>query len=1112
MQNVWVKSEKANVFLYSLFHVKIILIFLLISTSFYSPLAIQRKEIPRENENSILISKGQHFLSNFNFDSTTFYIEKFLRSGGISSSKRLKALLILTKKDILTDKIKAAQLKLDLCEDLLENESNNELKAFYWLCKGMIYSYSNSDKALAFLNLAIKSFENETPLIVEAYLWKIDLYIGELDYKKAKALLKDAIYHNQEYQESSIREKVKLLIMKGYLQNRLGNYRSSINIFENEVLPIVKGSREGWRFYFLGEYFKFNSLNYRSLRDFSTSLKMLKDYLVILPEFHVKDHFRFTETYLSASYIYKYLGMYDLSSNYMEIYNELSRDSQNTEEIINNLYQNAMLKMASNHIAEAIKMFSEVINVHQKNNQLKKPIIYVSKYYRSILYSEIGELALARDDINSYIDYQNSVLERSGRSLINAFNTKVTIMTKNNQIREAGELYQRLNDEIDLENSIESNSIHHFYNNFIKFLLQRELYDSSLQVSNRLIILNKDRLLDETEDYSFYKNIATSYFLRGLIKKSISLKTKNISQLISAKKDFKKYLNIRKKQDFKLKSSIDRIRSLSNRIDNVEIGLSMIIDINLLLSGHENINETFEMFQLSKSSQLLETLNRNIAIQQTNIPDSLTLQVNSLKQQSSYLNTQINRLENKKDLLEPDSTRLSDFKSVLLENKVAFNDLMLYLEKTFPKYYEINYNPKIATIEDVQRNLQADEALIEYFVGSDHIYAFTISKDTATVHKLDKVSDSTISQFREVLIPKGMDQDVNLAYSHFVDQSHQLYEQLLSEPLSVLKESKTKITKLYVIPDKSLNYLSFDLLLTEKIAKNSFKGYGKLPYLIRDYNISYGYSASILFREDSTKTDRPFNGNVLAFAPSYEELLTDTVKLNQLGQFRNSLSPLKYNKSEVDGISKYFDTRIFKAGQATERKFVANIAGNDIIHLAMHGLVDSKDSEKSRLVFTPVADSVHDNYLHNFELYNLNIDAKLAVLSACNTGYGKLEGGEGVMSLARAFTYAGTESVVMSQWPADDESSSVIMQYFYKYLSAGKRKDDALRLAKLDYLAEAGPLKQNPFYWNNFVLMGDATPITAGRTYQYVYWLLGLVLLIALGLMAFRYRGSLKAR
>ncbi|MGB3465838.1 MAG: CHAT domain-containing protein [Cyclobacteriaceae bacterium] len=510
------------------------------------------------------------------------------------------------------------------------------------------------------------------------------------------------------------------------------------------------------------------------------------------------------------------------------------------------------------------------------------------------------------------------------------------------------------------------------------------------------------------------------------------------------------------------------------------------------LNENQNIITLFNQFQLSKSSQLLESLSRNQAIQQTNIPDSLLLQVNSLKQQSSYLNTQINRLENKNHLSESDSTRLSDFKSVLLDNKVAFNDLMLYLEKTFPKYYEINYNPKIATIEDVQQKLRADEAVIEYFVGSDHIYSFTISKDTATVHQLAKVSDSTINRFREVIIPKGLNQDTDEAYRQFTSQSYQLYADLLTEPLTTIKKSKQPVTKLYIIPDKSLNYLSFDLLLTEKIAENSYQGYGNLPYLINEYTVSYGYSSSILFRQDSLKQERAFNGQVLAFAPSYEKLLADTAKLNQLGQFRNSLTPLKYNKSEVDGISRYFDTEVYKAGNATEKQFVENLPGNDIIHLAMHGLVDAKDSEKSRLVFTPVEDSIHDNYLHNFELYNLNIQAKLAVLSACNTGYGKLEGGEGVMSLARAFTYAGTESVVMSHWPADDESSSMIMQYFYKYLADGHRKDEALRKAKLAYLTTANPVKQNPFYWNNFVLMGDAQPVVRINPNRQAYWVVGL--------------------
>ena len=239
--------------------------------------------------------------------------------------------------------------------------------------------------------------------------------------------------------------------------------------------------------------------------------------------------------------------------------------------------------------------------------------------------------------------------------------------------------------------------------------------------------------------------------------------------------------------------------------------------------------------------------------------------------------------------------------------------------------------------------------------------------------------------------------------------------------------------------------------------------------------------------------NRPYNGKILAVAPSYAKILNDTVQLAKLGKFRDGFEELRYNKEEVDGIGQYYDGEILKGDDATEEAFSKKFQQYDILHLAMHALVDNDDSEKSRLVFTPQEDSIYDSYLHNFELYNLNMNPKLAVLSACNTGYGSLESGEGVMSLARAFTYAGAESVVMSHWRVDDEASSIIMKSFFKYLSEGNQKDEALRLAKLEYLKGAPAYAQHPFHWNNFVVIGDVSALTPVRSWYQNWWVYVIV-------------------
>jgi CHAT domain-containing protein len=132
----------------------------------------------------------------------------------------------------------------------------------------------------------------------------------------------------------------------------------------------------------------------------------------------------------------------------------------------------------------------------------------------------------------------------------------------------------------------------------------------------------------------------------------------------------------------------------------------------------------------------------------------------------------------------------------------------------------------------------------------------------------------------------------------------------------------------------------------------------------------------------------------------------------------------------------------------------------------------------SLLAFTNVdEDSIEDNRLYAYEIYNMKLNAQMAVLSSCSSGVGEMKKGEGMMSLARGFIYAGCPSIIMTLWQVTDKSSSELMTSFYKYLKKGKSKKEAMRLAKIDYLDKADDLTSNPYFWSGFVVLGDSSPI-----------------------------------
>jgi len=110
------------------------------------------------------------------------------------------------------------------------------------------------------------------------------------------------------------------------------------------------------------------------------------------------------------------------------------------------------------------------------------------------------------------------------------------------------------------------------------------------------------------------------------------------------------------------------------------------------------------------------------------------------------------------------------------------------------------------------------------------------------------------------------------------------------------------------------------------------------------------------------------------------------------------------------------------------------------------------------------------------------------VLSSCNTGSGVLTTGEGILSLARGFLYAGSQSVVMSLWEIEDKSGTDVIRLFYENLKKGKSKSVALRKSRSEYLKKASQLKSHPYFWSTLVVYGDNTS---------VYFPAGIVITIA---------------
>src|SRR5690606_22075224 len=214
--------------------------------------------------------------------------------------------------------------------------------------------------------------------------------------------------------------------------------------------------------------------------------------------------------------------------------------------------------------------------------------------------------------------------------------------------------------------------------------------------------------------------------------------------------------------------------------------------------------------------------------------------------------------------------------------------------------------------------------------------------------------------------------------------------------------------------------------------------------------------------------------NLGLFSPEYKATLAVNFNDSLVNTLvRSGYYELKGAKAEAQKIQELFDGQLFLAEKASKTNFVENAADYEILHLAMHAVLDEKQPEKSTLIFN------NNEKLYLSELYQMNIPANLAVLSACNTGTGSIQNGEGVQSLSRAFTYAGVKSTVRSLWPIPDRETAQIMPLFYQNLKAGQDKAGALRDAKLTYLhTTTDKALRHPYYWAGLVVSGDTSPIS----------------------------------
>lgn len=449
--------------------------------------------------------------------------------------------------------------------------------------------------------------------------------------------------------------------------------------------------------------------------------------------------------------------------------------------------------------------------------------------------------------------------------------------------------------------------------------------------------------------------------------------------------------------------------------------------------------------------------------------------------------------------------QLSGFsKKLVLNNLEEYEQsrqaLQVKMALSNPKYAELTA-PRIADIPQIQALLDKDTLFLEYALGEKKSFLWGMTKDGMQVYELPVEAEVSrqVEQYLSALKeppPYGKEE---MALQ--LDLGKSLYRTLLQ-----LAESQAQgKSKLIIVPDGILHEFPFEALITgevESLDEKSKESFQSVPYLGKRYTVTYTPSASVLVSLEKNRSNRSFENSasqlpLLAFGdPQYDAAPEPpTMALNVRGVYEERggvFQRLKYSAQEVEKIAKVYGITLPSEAvniqeQATEKHLrEMDLTRYRILHFATHAIVGDEMkwvTQPALVLSQDRADDVYDGFLQMGEIFNLRLNADLVVLSACDTGKGKLHRGEGIVGLTRAFFYAGTPSVVASLWKVDDQSTSILMEAFYRNLKEGKSKAEALQVAKTQLMqthAWRDTLGKEqsfdaPYFWAPFVLIGSGS-------------------------------------
>jgi CHAT domain-containing protein/tetratricopeptide (TPR) repeat protein len=1017
--------------------------------------------------------------------------------------------------DVMDDSAKQARA-IDAFKGALRANSAN-----YAACYGLGYAYqsqNNRDKALEFFNQAIKL----KPDLLDAYKAKSVILFNSGKYQELLQTSDTGLAFAQKLND--LEYQCLFLGNTGLGYYNLANYPQAIE-YVNQALGIAREigarSEEARNLGNLGAIYKDKARYKEALGYFADALKIAQQ---------INDTRRIGLFYRNIGAVHGSLGQYALA---LEYYHKalpllISTGDKNLQSLT--LWSIGWIYRAYDDFSKAFEYDQQALKIAAESGDKWGQARYLGStglvYWRQGNFSKALEfyeraLAIAREigdrneqarqygniaivfyeigDYSKSLDYYDQALrmtreigDRSeeARNLGNMGDLYITLEDFDN----AAHLYQQA---VQIVREI-GEKYHEawFLGCLGKIAIKTGNYDSAnqlirqgLQIAREIKSLNCETMLDiqladlnlEMKDYEGSFQVFTKILERSKNANDPMREIQahyGLAILAEKKKQpqdaLRHYLQaIDKIDEVRQYMSSEEAKAgfLENWIQVYESTIQLLATLHRDYPSDGYDKRAFEVAEKARARALLDIVYQGkIFHNLTEIPDEFRQQflLNESDLAKAYASVAVDKA---KTAIEDNGVVADSMSSKIhtLESRKA--ELLKELYKKYPRYYQLT-NPELLTARQVQTTvLDENQVLIEYFVGDERLYCWTISKKAmhfSTIELGKKHLAELLAKaspvFAEDKKPPAEALDHRWANMN-PEYLHVLYEHLLGNVASPFIKPGDE---LIIIPDDILYYFPFEVLIAQKNR-----------YLIEEHPVSYGLSASLL--NPALGKRKKASGDLLAFGnPAFSQGRANAISkwIDDIAAMRSifrgdSFVPLPSTETEVREIAGNFaHAAVFVGKEATESHFKQSAENYRYIHLATHHVIDDKQPMYSKIILAQQNDGNEDGLLQTYEIYNFHLNAEMVVLSGCNSGLGKLHRGEGLIGMTQAFFYAGVPSIVVSLWPVEDESTAYLMKQFYLNLKTGMSKKLALQKAKAE-LVRSADWRRDPFYWAPFILIGD---------------------------------------